>query len=207
MADDLSPQTLNELIKFYQTNALYKPVSDILHWRDTFDSALAFAVVNFFFILLVWSGYSGVNLISSLFFYWLLVAFIVNIVKKPNPIEEKIKSHHIGFKKEHIRSQIDLIVATANFFVRKLIRVFSGNDNTLAVKFVVGFWVLSIVGKLFTTSGVLYLVAVSSFFWAPVYEQKQADIDKGFDIASQRINTAARELFEKLPPDVKNKFE
>jgi len=204
---DSDPATFDQLLEQYRKNPFYQPISDVLHWREVVDSALLFSIINLFFILLLWSGYSVVTLVSLLLLYWIIAAAILVTVKKSNPFEEKLKSQNYLFSYEQVKPHADLLFGTINLILKKLVTVFQCSDNLLSLKFAVGFWLVAMLGKFFSTAGLIYLVTLWAFIFAPVYEQKKTEIDQGFETASTHVTKVSRDLMQKLPPNIKSKFE
>jgi len=207
MSDSDSPASFDELLVHYRKNPFYQPLSDLLHWREVVDSGLLFTILNLFFILLIFSGYSLVTLVSLLFLYWMIAAAIFVTISKTNPFEQKLRQQNYLFTYDQIKPHADLFFGTVNLIVKNLVKAFQCSDNVFSLKYALGFWFVALLGKFFSTAGLFWLATLFAFTFAPAYEQKKTEIDQHYETVRGHVTATTRDLVSKLPPNIKSKFD
>lgn len=201
----------------FQRNRVVGTVSAIIHWRDPIETGLIFAIGNFFFFLLTVGGYTIVSLISNLFLAFVLVCGLyVNGTllkaqfsnKEPrNPFADRFKDAKLQITKEMVQEHVELVVLALNASIEKLREVFYCTNNAQTATFAAAFWALSILGRLFSGTALLYIGFLTLFVWPPVYEKKQQKIDQYWELVKKNVDKHAAKVLRLLPKSVKSKKE
>jgi hypothetical protein len=195
---------------------LYGRVSAVLHWRDPIQSALLFAIGNFFFFLITVGEYT----ILTLFCYLALALIVVcasyagatllraHYKKEPaeNPFLVKLRNPLV-VSRATLEPHIDAIVGVLNDFLDLSRAVLYITEWSLTAKAAVFIWLVSIVGKLFSGTCLLYMSFLAAFVWPRIYQEKQADIDRLYNLALEKINFYISLALAKLPLGKKKKTE
>jgi len=206
------PPRVQEIINEFRKHPLYQPVSNILYWKDLVESGLAFAVVNFLFILLIFGDYSVLTLVSYLLLSFLVIAgayvhYIQSKSKEPveNPLVAKLRGRDLSISEDLVNPRP--AVLAVNYALEQLREAFLFTNNAHSLKVGLGLWVASIVGNLFSTTCLLYLCSLVASTWPRLYQEKQADIDRLAGIARAQADVYGKLAYEKLPPAIKKKLE
>jgi len=203
---------LQEITEAFKQNPLYQPISDILYWRDLVESGLSFAVVNFFFLLLLWGDYSLLTLVSYLllsFFgvSFLYIQFVLMKSKEPveNPLVAKLRGRDLTIAENLVDPKPIILAFNLALDQLRTAFLFTANIHSLRVGFAL--WCISIAGNIFSTTTLLYFGALAVFIWPRLYQERQAQIDQYAAIARAKAEEYGKLAFEKLPPAIKKKLE
>jgi hypothetical protein len=194
----------------------YSHVSSILHWNDPVQSALLFGIGNFFFFLITCGGYTVLSLFAYLALALLFVAGVyangtllrayLKKEKYENPFSAKLKNPYV-LTEADIKPHVDAFVGVANDFIHLTRHAIYFTDTVFSVKIAVIVWFVALVGSLFSGVVLLYGIFLAAFVWPRIYQEKQADIDRVYNIALTHLNQYYDLVLSKLPLGKKKKEE
>jgi len=199
-----------------KSSPLFSQVSNILHWRDPIQSALLFAIGNFFFFLITVGEYTFLTLSCYLALALIIVCLSyaggtqlrAHFKKEPveNPFAVKLKNPWVATRTT-LEPHVDAVVGVINDFVDLAREVLYIKDYAQTAKVAVFIWLLSIVGKLFSGTMLLYMSFLTLFIWPRIYQEKQNDIDRYYNLALEQINHYLALVLSKIPLGKKKKTE
>jgi len=193
-----SASSPSDFLQKLKKDSVYQKVSDILHWRDKIESALVFFILNFFYFLITFGEYTVLTLICYLLLAFLvplilivgLTALHAHITKQPsqNPLTSRgVSRRDIKINRIHFEHHIDLFVDFINFSLERFTAVLFVESLPHSLKFAFYFWLLTIVGSLFSGVTVLFFLTLYAFVWPRLYEEKNKEIDKFHHMVQEHI--------------------
>jgi len=210
-----APQAI-PFVSALKTSPLYGQVSAILHWRDPIQSALLFAIGNFFFFLITVGEYSILTLSCYLALALIIVCLSyaggtqlrAQMKKEPaeNPFAVKLNNPWV-VSRSSLEPHVDAVVGVINDFADLAREVLYIKDYAQTAKVAVFVWLLSIVGKLFSGTMLLYMSFLTLFIWPRIYQEKQTDIDRLYNLALEKINFYLSMVMANIPLGKKKKTD
>jgi len=218
MGDQVKTDSWREIQHTLIKLPLYRAIADSIEWKDYVESGLLFFIFNSLLFLLVWGKYSIVTLISYLFLSFLVFCFsYVNLTnlnaskqslaEPENPLTQKIGNVDFYVKVENVYPYVDALVRGINLAIYQLRPAFLCEHTIFTAKVACALLVTAIIGKCFTTIGLLYLGGLVLFIWPRLYHEKRADINKAYNIAQEKVHELLQTVHEKLPESLKKKLE
>lgn len=191
-----------------RSSPMYNQVSGILHWQDPVQSLLLFGIGHFFFFLITYGEYSVLTLLSYLALALIAIcgvyangAMIVARFKKErveNPFLSKINNPTV-VDKFSLEAHGDAVIGVINDTLELTRSVLYFTDNLFSLKVAALLWVLSVLGKLFSGTTLLYLAFLSAFVWPRVYREKKAQIDNAYELVSSKVDLYVGLVSSKIP--------
>jgi len=186
----------------------YAQVSNVLHWNDPVKSALLFGIGNFFFFLITYGEYSVITLLSYLALALIVVCGVyangVMVIahfkkqKVENPFQAKLKSPYVATKLS-LEPHADSIIGLLNDAIELSRSVLYFTDTFFSLKIAFFIWILSVLGKLFTGTTLLYASFLTSFIWPRIYQEKRVQIDHAYNLAFSKVTFYTNLVVSKLP--------
>jgi len=191
------------------TNPFYPELSYILHWRDPIRTGLLFGIFHFVFFLVSYGEYSILTLASYCALTLLVAAFAyangsvlfakyIQGLPAQNPLRTQWTDAE-PFPRYIVEKHLDSILNIINAVLEVSRDVFYCVFPILSVKFASIFFVLSLLGKWFSGLTIVYLVALISFIWPRLYEEKHNEIDNYCCLVYEYTDTYLRLAYYKLP--------
>jgi len=199
------------------TNPLYPEATHILHWRDPIRTGLLFGIFNFAFFLITYGEYSILTLATYCALALLTVAFayangsilfakyIQGLVAE-NPLSSRW-SNAEPLPRYVVEKHLDSVWNTINALLEVSRDIFYCNFPILSIKAASILFAISLFGKWFSGFTLLYIVAIISFVWPRVYEEKKALIDQYFNLVAQHADTYTQLALSKIPKLDKRKTQ
>jgi len=186
----------------------YAQVSNVLHWNDPVKSALLFGIGNFFFFLITYGEYSVITLLSYLALALIVVCGVyangVMLIahfkkqKVENPFQAKLKTPYVATKLS-LEPHADSIIGLINDTIELSRSVLYFTDTFFSLKIAFFIWILSVLGKVFTGTTLLYASFLTSFVWPRIYQEKRVQIDHAYNLAFSKVTLYTNLVVDKLP--------
>lgn len=193
-----------------RVNLAYQRISSLFHWSDPIESFLVFGIMNFFFFLVTFGGYSVASLICYVMLCLLLACGVfVNgsllsasskkIGKMENPIKKRWTAPTVEVSPRDVEQCVELVVLVLNRSYTELREIYSCTYNIRSLKFAVYLVLFSIIGNVLSGIQILYFGLNLLFIWPKLYSNYSRKIDKFID-KFLGMRGALGELFLKLLP-------
>jgi len=203
-------------IDSFKASPFWHQVSATIHWHDPVQSALIFGIGNFFFFLITYGEYTVLTLLSYLALALILVcgAYVNGIQlrahfkKEPvqNPFQANLQNPYQA-SKYTLEPHAEAIIGIINDVVYVWTSVLYFTDTVYSLKVALFIWILSVIGKLFSGTTLLYMTFLTAFIWPRIYQEKQVQIDQMYELALAKINFYVQLALSKLPIGKKKKTE
>jgi len=191
-----------------KSSPFYPQISSVLNWNDPVQSALLFAIGNFFFFLITYAEYSVLTLLSYLALALICICglyangvMIIAHFKKErveNPFLIKLKNPYIATNFA-LEPHSDCIIGLVNDFLDTSRSVLYFTDNLYSLKVAALLWILSVFGKLFSATTLLYIVFLIAFTWPRIYKEKKTQIDQAYELAASKVCFYLNQVSTKIP--------
>jgi len=199
-----------------KASPFWNQVSAVLHWHDPVQSALIFGIGNFFFFLITYGEYSVLTLLSYLGLALILVcgAYVNGTLLRAhfkketaeNPFSANLKNPYQA-SKYTLEPHADCIIGIINDIVYVWTSVLYFTDTLFSLRIAVLLCILSVIGKLFSGTMLLYMTFLTAFIWPRIYQEKQVQIDQAYELAMNKVNFYSQQVLSKLPLGKKKKTE
>jgi len=176
----------------------------LILWREPLNSALVFTVGLLCFFLNGILEYASITLIA----YAALIQIIARIVytnartalAEINILEKRavLSAPDTFVTEEDLAQLVPAVTSAINRTLRTAFGVlvgecdfFAGKVNVGVIKVAGVLYAVSLLGRLFGTTGVFFLAFLAAFTGPKVYERKQREIDNGYALLKSKVSDAA----------------
>ncbi|XP_032084220.1 reticulon-2 isoform X2 [Thamnophis elegans] len=176
-------------------NILNILVADLVYWRDTRKSALAFTALMVALLCLM--HFSIISVASYLSLAALGITISLRGYSKVLQLVRRGDGHHpfqaqldadFGLSKEQLERLTERVVHHVTWGTKTLQRLFLVDDMVESLKFAFLFYVLTYVGAVFNGLTLLILGVISAFTFPLLYRQHQAQIDQYVELVRNQLS-------------------
>ncbi|KAM3829429.1 reticulon-2 [Vipera latastei] len=187
-------------------NILNFLVADLVYWRDTRTSALAFTALMVALLCLM--HFSIISVASYLSLAALGITISLRGYSKVLQLVRRGDGHHpfqaqldadLGLSKEQLERLTERVVHRVTWGTKTLQRLFLVDDTVESLKFAFLFYVLTYVGAVFNGLTLLILGVISAFTFPLLYRQHQAQIDQYVGLVRNQLSSLRAKVLAKLP--------
>lgn len=175
-------------------------VEDLLLWRDVKKSGIVFGSITVAYLLLEWSGMSLLTILADALLLAVLVAFlwanIGSVLGRPGPPVPEILQK--GVTDADLKAATEAVKGPLNKALAFLGRLAAGKEAKLAIWVMVGCFVLSKIGGLFSLLGFLYTVVLLAFTVPKAYEFKKDEADMLLSKAQSKFKEGYAQFNEQV---------
>ncbi|XP_039218062.1 reticulon-2 isoform X2 [Crotalus tigris] len=177
-------------------NILNILVADLVYWRDTRTSALAFTALMVALLCLM--HFSIISVASYLSLAALGITISLRGYSKVLQLVRRGDGHHpfqaqldadFGLSKEQLERLTERVVHQVTWGTKTLQRLFLVDDMMESLKFAFLFYVLTYVGAVFNGLTLLILGVISAFTFPLLYRQHQAQIDQYVGLVRNQLSS------------------
>mmetsp|Transcript_25914 Transcript_25914/g.35979 ORF Transcript_25914/g.35979 Transcript_25914/m.35979 type:complete len:266 (+) Transcript_25914:213-1010(+) len=196
-----------------RANQAYQRLSSLLHWSDPIESFLIFGILNFFFFLITFGGYSVTTLISYVLLCLLLACGVfVNgsllsasnkkLRKMDNPIKKHWTAPTVELSPREVEQCVELVLLVLNRTYTELREIYSCTHNIRSLRFALCLIILSIIGNMFSGCQILYIAINSLFIWPKVYAKNSQKVENFLSQVFKVLGSIGHRFLRLLPKDV-----
>ncbi|XP_070620690.1 reticulon-2 isoform X2 [Erythrolamprus reginae] len=182
------------------------PVADLVYWRDTRKSALAFTALMVALLCLMHFSIISVSSYLSLAALGITIALrgyskVLQLIRRGDghhPFQAQLDTD-FGLSKEQLERLTERVVHHVTWGTKTLQRLFLVDDMVESLKFAFLFYVLTYVGAVFNGLTLLILGVISAFTFPLLYRQHQAQIDQYVGLVRNQLSNLRAKVLAKLP--------
>ncbi|XP_026577272.1 reticulon-2 [Pseudonaja textilis] len=186
--------------------AMASTVADLVYWRDTRKSALAFTALMVALLCLM--HFSIISVASYLSLAALAITISLRGYSKVLQLVRRGDGHHpfqaqldadFGLSKEQLERLTERVVHHVTWGTKTLQRLFLVDDMVESLKFAFLFYALTYVGAVFNGLTLLILGVISAFTFPLLYRQHQAQIDQYVELVRNQLSNLRAKVLAILP--------
>lgn len=186
-------------------------VRNILLWREPAKSALVFGCGNLAFFLISFGGYSLITLLSYVSLLHLLSGFFYFNGSRAwagmqGSAMPRVPEVPALVAQEQVSPLVECVTSSLNNGAKGAVDLACCRDNVSSLKAIVAVYLLSVIGKMISISGLVYIAFVVAFSAPRIYEEKKTEIDGVLDTARTKLQEVQTQVMAVLPEPIKAKL-